>query len=139
MPDSQSAKNAKDAHVKASTRHTKSGNVVNVQAFDRHFDAMGETLKEQARDIPMVAVPGKWPNGRSTPGSPAVIKAEAARQDAELLAAQKEVEQLKEQLKSINAPQENEESPTQPTYAPQYGYGEGTGDVAPGTGAAASQ
>jgi hypothetical protein len=131
MPDSQNAKNVHDTHVKASTRHTKSGKVVSVQSFDRHFDAMGETLKEQARNIPMVATPGKFPLGRSTPGSPKVQKAEAARQDAELAAALKEVEQLKAQLTAMNAPPPHEKkSPTQPTYSPQYSYGDGVGEFA---------
>jgi len=131
MPDSQSAKNAHDTNVKASVRHTKSGKVVNVQSFDRHFDALGETLKDQQHVVPMVATPGKWPNGRSTPSSPSVIKAEAARQDSELAAALKEVEQLKAQLTAVNAPQPQQtqqDSPNQPTYSPKYGYGDGVGD-----------
>lgn len=135
MPDSQSADNAQDPNIKASVKHTKSGDVVNVQSADRHFDAAGETLKEQGHTVPMVAVPGKFPNGRSTPTSPEVQKSETTRQDAELIAAQKEVEQLKQILAQLQQQQQavTQETPKvkpKPLYTPKYKYGDGTGDVA---------
>lgn len=136
--------NAKDEHkdsnggvtqVDASVTHTKSGKVVSIRSHDKHLDAMGETLKDQQHNIPMVAVPGKFPLGRSTPSSPDVIKAESARQDAELAAAQKEVEQLKEQLRAAQAP-DPAATPDpatsiveKPAYTPKYGYGDGVGDT----------
>lgn len=138
MPDTSNAKDEhKDSnggvvHVKASTRHTKSGDVVQVRSLDRHVDPMGETLKSQGTSVPLVAIPGKFPLGRSTPGTPAVTKAEQKRQDYELKMAQDEVKQLKEILASIPQSKEDD-SPDQPTTAPsyqgQFGYGDGTGEV----------
>ena len=133
MPDTQHSKDEEGksknstVHVKASIRHTKSGDVVNVRSHDKHLDAMGETLKDQNHTVPLASIPGKFPLGRSTPSTPAIRKAETARQDAELLAAQKEVEQLKEQLASISTLSNKSNSPTQPTYSPKYGYGDGVG------------
>lgn len=70
-------------NVKASTRHLKSGKIVQVAAHQQERDAVGDALKAVGR-VPLAAKPGTFPNGRSTPGSTEIWEAERKRRKSAL-------------------------------------------------------
>ena len=86
--------------IRASTRRTKTGKIVQIRAHDQNRDTVGEQLKTEGR-TPTASQPGNFPNGRSTPSTPAVAKYEAARQDAEIRAARLRAEAAQRQLEEL--------------------------------------
>lgn len=93
--------------IKESTRRTKTGKVVTIRAHDQNRDTVGETLKTEGR-APTASQVGNFPNGRSTPTSPAVAKHENERQDQELRAAQLRAQAAQKQLEALKQQQANE-------------------------------
>lgn len=91
--------------IRASTRRTKSGKVVQIRAHDQNRDTVGESLKAEGR-TPTASQPGNFPNGRSTPTTPAVAKYEASRQDAEIRAAQIRARMAEQQLAQVESQQQ---------------------------------